>query len=114
MKNDGLAIKFYRLERWFYDRNLEFISKIIFRFMQIFLGCTIPYTCDIESGVQIAHFHGVVFVHKLHIGSGSIIYQNVTLGGYKGQYGPKIGRNVIVGAGAVILGEVNMGQMPLF
>lgn len=78
--------------------------------MQIFLGCTIPYTCDIESGVQIAHFHGVVFVHKLHIGSGSIIYQNVTLGGYKGQYGPKIGRNVIVGAGAVILGEVNIGD----
>lgn len=60
--------------------------------------------------MQIAHYHGVVFVHKLFIGEGTIIYQNVTLGGYKGQYGPTIGKNCIIGAGAVVLGEVKIGD----
>lgn len=108
MKNQGAAIKLYRIERWFYNRHLTIFAKLVFRVMQIVLGCTILYTCEIESGVQIAHYHGVVFVHKLHIGSGTIIYQHVTLGGHKGQYGPNIGKNCIIGA--VILGEVNIGD----
>lgn len=110
MKDEGIAIKFYRIENWLYKHHLNLFAKLVFRFMQIVLGCTIPYTCDIEKGVQIAHFHGVVFVHKLHIGGGTIIYQNVTLGGYKGQYGPTIGQNCIIGAGAVVLGEVKIGN----
>lgn len=108
--NPGIAIKFYRLERWFYLHKMKICASIVFRFMQIFLGCTIPYTCDIEGGVQIAHYHGVVFVHKLFIGEGTIIYQHVTLGGYKGQYGPTIGKNCIIGAGAIVLGEVKIGD----
>jgi serine O-acetyltransferase len=78
--------------------------------MQILLGCTIPYTCEIEKDVEIAHFHGIVFNHKLKIGEGSVIYQNVTLGGINGQFGPIIGKNCIIGAGAVILGEVVIGD----
>ena len=110
MKGAGIAIKFYRLENWCYRHHLELFAKVVFRFMQIVLGCTIPYTCEIEGGVKIAHFHGIVFVHKLSIGAGTIIYQNVTLGGYKGQFGPIIGRNCVIGAGAVILGEVKIGD----
>lgn len=110
MENPGLAIKFYRIERWLYLHKMVFAAKMIFRFMQLVLGCTIPYTCDIEKGVHIAHFHGIVFNHILHIGTGSLIYQNVTLGGINGQYGPNIGSNVTIGAGAVILGEVNIGN----
>lgn len=110
MKGEGIAIKLYRIENWCFRHHLEPLAKVVFRFMQIALGCTIPYSCDIEGGVKIAHFHGIVFVHKLHIGAGTIIYQNVTLGGYKGQYGPTIGRNCVIGAGAVILGELKIGD----
>lgn len=62
------------------------------------------------GGVQIAHWHGVVFVHKLTIDEGTIIYQHVTLGGYKGQFGPTIGKNCVIGAGAVVLGEIKIGD----
>ena len=44
------------------------------------------------------------------LGGGTIIYQNVTLGGLKGHYGPTIGRNCVIGSGAVILGEVKIGD----
>ena len=37
----GIAVKFYRLERWFYLRNLIFFAQIVYRFMQILLGCTL-------------------------------------------------------------------------
>lgn len=110
MKNRGLAIKFYRVERWLYTHQLKFLAEIVFRTMQIILGCTIPYTCEIEDGVEIAHFHGIVFNQKLHIGKGTVIFQNVTLGGINGQFGPTIGKNCIIGAGAVILGEISIGD----
>lgn len=110
MSNPGIAIKMYRIERWFYNHKMKVCASIVFRLMQVFLGCTIPYTCDIRERVQIAHYHGVVFVHKLTIGEGTIIYQHVTLGGYKGQFGPTIGKNCIIGAGAVVLGEINIGD----
>lgn len=109
-ENPGIAIKCYRLERWFYLHKMKVFAELVFRLMQVFLGCTIPYTCDIMGGVIIAHYHGVVFVHKLKIGEGTVIYQHVTLGGYKGQFGPTIGKNCIIGAGAVVLGEVKIGD----
>ena len=79
-ENPGLAIKFYRLERWFYLHNMKFFAEIVFRIMQLLLGCTIPYTCEIEPNVIIAHWHGIVMNCILHIGEGTILYQNVTLG----------------------------------
>lgn len=109
-ENPGIAIKFYRVERWLYTHHMKFLSLLWFHMMQLVLGCTIPPSCDIEKGVIIAHFHGIVFNHILHIGAGTIIYQNVTLGGINGQYGPIIGRNCIIGAGAVVLGEIKIGD----
>lgn len=111
MKEDeGIAMKCYKVERWCYLHHLFFIAKIVFRLMQIFLGCTVPYTCDLEDGVIIAHFHGVVMNEKCHIGRGSKIYQNVTIGGINGEHGAYIGRNCIIGSGAVLLGEIKVGD----
>ena len=52
MANPGLAIKFYRLERWFYLHKMKPLAAVVFRIMQLFLGCTIPYTCDIRGGYK--------------------------------------------------------------
>lgn len=109
-RNYGLAIKFYRAERWFFIHRMEFLAKLIYRFMQICLGCTIPYTCDIEENVEIAHWHGIVFNNICRVGAGSVVYQNVTLGGVNGRHGPNIGKNCIIGAGAVILGDIKIGD----
>lgn len=110
MENQGVAIKFYKVERWLYCHGMKRLAVMWFHMMQLVLGCTIPPSCDIEDGVIIAHFHGIVMNHILHIGSQTIVYQNVTLGGVKGRYGPNIGRNCIIGAGAVILGDITIGD----
>ena len=55
-KNPGIAIKLYRVERWCYTHNLNIIAKVIFRLMQLLLGCTIPYTCEIEGGGKNSSF----------------------------------------------------------
>lgn len=106
----GIAINFYNLERWFYLHHLQAFAEVTYRFMQFFLGCTIPYTVDLEKGCHIPHWHGIVMNEICKVGSGSYIFQNVTLGGAKGKHGPKIGKNCVIGAGAVILGEVNIGD----
>lgn len=109
-KKKGIAMSFYRVERWLLLHGFKKIANIWFRLMQLILGCTIPPSCNLEEGVTIAHFHGIVFAQSVYVGSGTIIYQNVTLGGAKGRGGPKIGKNCIIGAGAVILGEIIIGD----
>lgn len=110
MKDKGIVMKFYRAERWCFLNNFKIGAEIIFRFIQVIFGCTIPYTVEMEKGIHIAHWHGIVLNIKCFIGGGTIIYQNVTLGGIKGQYGPSVGSNCIIGAGAVLLGEIKIGD----
>lgn len=77
----SVAIKFYKIERFFYLHKLTFIAQMIYHFMQVFLGCTIPYSAVLEDGVNIAHFHGIVINQKAVVKKGTVIYQNVTIGG---------------------------------
>lgn len=110
-KNDeGIVMKFYRIERWCYLHHFKILAKIIYHIMQLIFGCTIPYSADIGEGVKIAHFHGIVVHHKSSIGDGSVLYQNVCLGGRNGKCGPIVGKNCVVGAGACILGEIVIGD----
>lgn len=108
--NYGVAIKWYRKERWCYTHHLKLLSRVIFRTMQLLLGCTIPPSTDIKKNCTIAHFHGIVIHHETIIGEGTTIYQNVTLGGRNGEPGPKIGKNCIIGAGACVLGNITIGD----
>lgn len=108
--NHGIAMKWYRWERWLYTHHLKFFAKLTFRFMQIFLGCTIPPTVQIGKHCTIAHFHGIVIHHESIIGDNTYIYQNVTIGGRNGQRGPVIGDNCFIGAGACVLGNITIGN----
>lgn len=107
---ESIAIKFYRLERWFYVHKMKVLAKIIYHIMQILLGCTIPYSSVLEKGVNIAHFHGIVIHQKSTIGQGTVIYQNVCIGGRNGQGGAIIGEKCVLGAGCCILGEIKIGN----
>ena len=53
--------------------------------------------------------NGIVIVHKASIGANCMIFQQVTIAG-KNNKGPVIGDNVIIGAGAKIIGDVNIGD----
>ena len=109
MGNQGIAMKFYNVERWCYLQGLRVLAQMIYHMMQILLGCTIPPAADLR-GVTIAHFHGIVIHHRSRIGKGTTVYQHVTLGGRNGQGGPIVGENCILGTGCCILGNVTIGD----
>ena len=73
-------------------------------------GCSIPPQVVMEKGVNIAHFHGIVIHPDTIIKKGTMIYQNVTLGGRNGETGIRIGENCRIYANACILGKITIGD----
>ena len=105
-------IRTYDWSRAAYLRNIPLVPRFLGRLTRFFYSCEIPYTADIHSSVVFAHRGlGVVVGHDTHIGGGTKILQNVTIGGRSGvRANPRIGRGVLVGAGAVILGDIRVGD----
>ena len=106
-ENPGIAMKLYRIERWLYIHHLKFLAKIVSRFLYILCNCVIPPTTEIGEGTVIPHSIGIVLHQTSVIGKRCRIYQNVTIGNANG---PKIGDDVIIGANAVILGDITIGN----
>lgn len=76
-------------------------------------GIEIHPGAKIGCGVMIDHGHGVVIGETAEIGDGCMIYQGVTLGGTgkdKGKRHPTLGKNILVGAGAKVLGPFKVGD----
>ncbi|KAL9187043.1 hypothetical protein ACHAXT_010763 [Thalassiosira profunda] len=76
-------------------------------------GVDIHPACSIGAGVMIDHASGVVIGETATIGDGSTILHGVTLGGTGKEHGdrhPKIGKDVLIGAGTKILGNITVGD----
>ena len=106
-ENPGIAMKLYRIERWMYTHQMKMLARIVSRFLYILCNCVIPPSTEIGEGTEIPHSVGIVLHQTSVIGKRCKIYQNVTLGNGNG---PKIGDDVIVGANAVILGDITIGN----
>lgn len=106
------AVKFYRLERWFYLHKMEAFAKVIRAIIFFLYNSFIPYTCEIGEGTTFAYKGiGVVIHSRAKIGKNCIIAQQVTVGGRsKKQNVPVIGDNVYIGAGAKVLGDISIGD----
>ena len=91
----SVVIKWYKIENWFYRHKMKVMAKIIYHLIQIIFGCTIPYSAVLEKGVNIGHFHGIVLHQDCKIGSGTMIYQNVTIGGRNNKTHCVIGKNCV-------------------
>jgi len=109
------VVRLYYLSRWFYERNIPLIPNLIHKYIRIVFACDVKYTAKI--GRNVGFFHnglGVVVHPEAIIGDGCLLYQNVTIGGNgksEDENGvPTIGKNVFIGAGAVILGPVTIGD----
>lgn len=63
----------------------------------------------IGSNLRIEHFQGVVIGDHVTIGNNCVLYQQVTLGQKDGKY-PAVGNNVIIYAGAKVLGDITIGD----
>ena len=106
-------IFYYFLSRYFYIKKFYFISRKISYLGRKKTGIEIHPGAVIGKNLFIDHGSGVVIGETVTIGDNVIIYQGVTLGGTgkeNGQRHPKIGNNVLIGAGAKVLGNIKIGD----
>ena len=93
---------------------LKWLGRFISNVSRFLTGIEIHPAAVIGRGVFFDHAMGVVVGETAEIGDGCTIYQGVTLGGtslYKGaKRHPTLGRNVVVGAGAKVLGGFSVGD----
>lgn len=107
------ALMFYRVAHWLYQHKIIFIARFISQFARFITGIEIHPGAQVGRGVFIDHGAGVVIGETAVVGDGCTIYQGVTLGGTgkdKGKRHPTLGKNVLVGAGAKILGPFTVGD----
>ncbi len=107
------AVRAYRRSNWFYRHNMKFIARLISQRARYKTGIEIHPGATIGKGLFIDHGMGVVIGETAEIGDNCTIYQNVTLGGTGKDHGkrhPTLGNNVLVGAGAKILGPFRVGD----
>jgi serine O-acetyltransferase len=92
---------------------IPFIPRLISYVSRFVTGIEIHPGATIGKGIFIDHGMGVVIGETAIIGDYSLIYQGVTLGGTgkdKGKRHPTVGENVVVGAGAKVLGNIEIGN----
>ena len=91
----------------------SWVYKLMYRRCAYVYGIEIPYTASIGRRVIIEHQHGIVIHGASVIGDDCIIRQGVTLGIRDERFldhAPKLGNGVSIGAGAKLLGQINVGD----
>jgi serine O-acetyltransferase len=107
------ALFFHRVANWLYRVGIPFIPRLISHIARFLTGIEIHPGATIGQGVFIDHGMGVVIGETAIIGDYALIYQGVTLGGTgkeSGKRHPTLGENVVVGAGAKVLGNIQIGN----
>jgi serine O-acetyltransferase len=107
------AIIAYRLSHWLFKHKRYFLARWVSQKAKFRTGIEIHPGAKIGKGLFIDHGAGVVIGETTEIGENCTLYQGVTLGGTgkdKGKRHPTLGNNVMVGAGAKILGPFSVGD----
>ncbi|MDD5136413.1 MAG: serine O-acetyltransferase [Candidatus Omnitrophica bacterium] len=107
------AIVFYRTAHVLLKMGIPFFPRWISQMGRFFTGIEIHPGAEIGKGFFIDHGMGVVIGETTIIGDDVLLYQGVTLGGTgkeRGKRHPTIGNNVVVGAGAKVLGNIIVGD----
>lgn len=99
----------HQLHRW----GLPLVPRLMSHLTRWLTGVEIHPGAQIGLGVFIDHGMGVVIGETAIVGNYALIYQGVTLGGTGKEGGkrhPTLGENVVVGAGAKVLGNIDVGD----
>ena len=107
------ALIWHRIAHWFWTHNMRFLGRLISQIARFFTLIEIHPGAQLGHGILIDHGSGVVIGETAVVGDNCTIYQGVTLGGVgtqKGKRHPTLGNNVMVGAGAKILGAFEVGD----
>jgi serine O-acetyltransferase len=110
------AIIMHRLSNWLWHKKLHTLPRFISYLTRALTGIEIHPGATIGKNLFIDHGMGVVIGETARIGDNVTIYHDVTLGGVAPQDSakgsirhPQISDNVIIGAGAQVLGPINVG-----
>jgi serine O-acetyltransferase len=107
------ALFVYRVFRWCYERSIptQPLRFLVERFTEMITGISLPAQARIGKGLRIYHFGGIIVNSEASIGEYCSIYQGVTLGDLGVRSGsPQVGDHVIIGAGAKLLGHIEIGN----
>jgi serine O-acetyltransferase len=106
------AVISHKLAHWLYGRRLYVLARVVSHVSRLLTGIEIHPGAKIGQRLFIDHGFGVVIGETAEIGDDVLLYQGVTLGGTGGERGkrhPTIGDRVVIGAGAAILGNIELG-----
>lgn len=107
------AIFFHRISHFLYKNKLYFLARLNSQIARHITGIEIHPGAQIGKKLFIDHGMGVVIGETATIGDNCTIYHNSTLGGTgkdKNKRHPDLGNNVMVGAGAKVLGPIKIGD----
>jgi len=107
------AIAFYRAAHFLHRAGFRFLARLISQTARGFTGIEIHPGAVIGKGLFIDHGMGVVIGETAILGDNVTLFQGVTLGGTgkeKGKRHPTTGNNVVIGAGAKVLGSFTIGD----
>ena len=108
------AISLHRFSHWLWRSRLplKLVARCVSQVGRALTGIEIHPGARIGHSVFIDHGMGVVIGETAEIGHRCLLYQGVTLGGTGKDHGkrhPTLGENVVVGAGAKVLGAITIG-----
>lgn len=107
------ALWLHRGAHFLWHHKLQFLGRFLSHINRFLTGIEIHPAAKIGRRFFIDHGAGVVIGETSEIGDNVLIYQGVVLGGTtlkKGKRHPTIGNNVVIGTGAVVLGDITIGD----
>ena len=102
----------HRVSHTLWKYKIPLLPRVLSQFTRSLTGIEIHPGAQIGRGVFIDHGMGVVIGETSQIGNRCLLYQGVTLGGTGKEHGkrhPTLEENVVVGAGAKVLGAITVG-----
>ena len=106
------ALTLHRISHRLWRSGLPLLPRLLSQITRSLTGIEIHPGAQIGHGVFIDHGMGVVIGETTEIGNRCLLYQGVTLGGTGKEHGkrhPTLAENVVVGAGAKVLGAIHVG-----
>ncbi|MCI6606096.1 MAG: serine O-acetyltransferase [Clostridiales bacterium] len=103
----------YRIAHWLLRHHCRFLARAVSQWSKLWTGIEIHPGARIGKRLVIDHGTGIVIGETAEIGDDCLLYQGVTLGGTGKDVGkrhPTLGNNVMVGAGAKVLGPIHVGN----
>ena len=107
------ATIYYRIAHWLHRHQLCFLARLVSQWSRFWTGIEIHPGAAIGRRLVIDHGTGIVIGETTEIGDDVLLYQGVTLGGTGKDVGkrhPTLENNVMVGAGAKVLGPITIRE----